>query len=223
MKKTLLILATALVCLCACKNQGGSGSGEGGSDAKVSANFNVEGEYYIKYLVGGEDTWILAVKDKQMRMDLICAGTDYDEAGNEKTVYDHYCYLANADGQFMYEDDEWKEDDYRPRGTIFNTLSCLKINPQKYYDAGFVKTGTVKVLGHELDVYSGDGHMQNKWAGYESGVIGHSGDYKETFATFGGILFYLTEDDEVACQAVAASTKVPDAAFQKSLDVDWAK
>lgn len=222
MKKLLLILAAALMCVCACKNQGG-GSANGGSSDKVSSNFNVEGEFYIKYLLNEEDTWIIAVKDKFMRMDMICPGTDYDEAGNEKVIYDHYCYVVNADGQFMYECEEWKEDDYRPRGTIFNALSCLKINPQKYYDAGFVKTGTVNVLGHDLDVYSGDGHMQNKWAGYENGVIGHSGDYKETFATFGGILFYLTKDDNVACKAIAASNKVPDCAFEKSLDVDWAK
>lgn len=223
MKKALLILTAALMCLCACKNQGGGSSDKGGSDAKVSANFNVDGEFYIKYLLDDKDTWIIAVKDKMMRMDIISPDTDYDESGNEKTIYDHHCYLVNQDGQFMFENDEWKEDDYTPRGTIFNSLSALKINPQKYYDAGFVKTGTVNVLGHELDVYSGDGRMQNKWAGYEFAVIGHTGDYKESFATFGGILFYLTEDDAVACKAVSAGTKVPDAAFQKSLDVDWAK
>lgn len=222
MKKVFLILAAALMCVCACNNQGGSGADKG-SGAKISADFNVDGEYYIKYLVDGTDTWIFAIKGKLMRFDIIAPDTEYDDTGKEVEIIDHLCYLVNADGQFTYNCGEWTEDDYTPRGAIFQTLAGMKINPQKYYDAGFVKSGSVKVLGRELDVYSGDGMMQKKWAGYESSVIGCSGEYKETFATFGGILFYLTADDAVKLEAVAASTKVPDSAFVKSLDTDWAK
>lgn len=226
MKKALIILSAALLCF-GCGQQGGTkgGSDKGGSDTKVSDNFSAEGDFYINYKVGSkqEETYVFAVKGSQKRLDFIRPDERYDDAGNVTNVLDQMVYLDNNEGQFVYDDGEWTGDTYTPRGAINSTLASLKINPQKYIDAGFEKTGTVKVLGHELDVYSGYGNMQKKWSGYENGIIGYSGDYKMSFATYGGILFYLTKDDEVYCEAVAASTKVPDSAFEKNLDIAWAK
>lgn len=226
MKKALLFIAATLMLVCSCKTGGEKtdGGATGAGEAKVSGNFNVEGDYYIKYANPNNSYTVVAQKGKFMRMDLVSVDDTWDDAGNPIKEERHYAWLSNAEGQFEYNSYEevWEQKDYGPKNTIFNTTSELKIANDKYTSCGFVKEGNVKVMGHNLDLFVGTGDMNKTWAGYEM-LMGSSGDYKMTFATYGGILFYLTRDEEVHYEAVAASTKVPDAAFEKSLDLSWVK
>lgn len=208
-----------------------NGSGDG--DKTGSAAFS------IKYDEGDNCYTILTVSDdgSQKRLDHFWEYEDYqDEDGNQLSEpikhVDHAIYLRSKEGNFVYDTSEEAEWIESINGAIYaNTYHSEHKNFSKYYIqySGFTETGTEKILGFTCKKYAGVRSEEQK--------VGHYGEFglagaKLEIVVANDLVFRLAEeywvtDDQTVMRdvlkAVAYTTKVPDKAFTKTLDIDWIK
>ena len=216
---TLMCLA-ALSLGSACGNQSSQSQKDGDkkTDSKeLTPEQMVEKGFALTYAFKDNDINIYANKGKYFRMD---GGTD--PAHN---VYIFVKGMGDDRRDDIYYEDEgvWETEKYRAEQTINGFYSSFIADSHELFcELGYSKTGTTTICGKECDVYSGTYTGEGMLAIYGA-KLGRKNAREGEFAVWNGFTLQVKYDGDVLYECTNIKVGLPDSAFDKSLDVSWAK
>lgn len=216
---TLMCLA-ALSLGSACGNQSSQSRKDGDkkSDSKeLTPEQMVEKGYALTYVFKDNDVNIYANKGKYFRMD---GGTD--------PAHNVYIFVRGTGDErrddIYYEDEGvWTTEKYRAEQTINGFYSSFIADSHDLFsELGYSKTGTTTICGKECDVYSGTYTGEGMLAIYGA-KLGRKNAREGEFAVWNGFTLQVKYAGDVLYECTNIKVGLPDSAFDKSLDISWAK
>ena len=204
----------------ACGNQSSQSQKDGDkkTDSKeLTPEQMVEKGYALTYAFKDNDINIYANKGKYFRMD---GGTD--PAHN---VYIFVKGMGDDRRDDIYYEDEgvWETEKYRVEQTINGFYSSFIADSHELFcELGYSKTGTTTICGKECDVYSGTYTGEGMLAIYGA-KLGRKNAREGEFAVWNGFTLRVKYAGDVLYECTNIKIGLPDSAFDKSLDVSWAK
>lgn len=216
---TLMCLA-ALSLGSACGNQSSQSRKDGDkkSDSKeLTPEQMVEKGYALTYVFKDNDVNIYANKGKYFRMD---HGTD--------PAHNVYIFVRGTGDErrddIYYEDEGvWTTEKYRAEQTINGFYSSFIADSHDLFsELGYSKTGTTTICGKECDVYSGTYTGEGMLAIYGA-KLGRKNAREGEFAVWNGFTLQVKYAGDVLYECTNIKVGLPDSAFDKSLDISWAK
>ena len=216
---TLMFLA-ALSMGTACGNQSSQSQkdGEKKTDSKeLTPEQMVERGFALTYAFKDNDVNIYANKGKFFRMD---GGTD--------PAHNAYIFVKGTGDErrddIYYEDEGvWTTEKYRAEQTINGFYSSFIADSHELFcELGYSKTGTTTICGKECDVYTGTYTGEGMLAIYGA-KLGRKNAQEGEFAVWNGFTLQVKYAGDVLYECTNIKVGLPDSAFDKSLDVSWAK